>query len=516
MKIRAFVSVAALALVLLAVPAMAADGNLARVAINGNAIDWQPMTQNGFELAVTGPNGFHFQDTFRSSDVPSLSGLEDGQYRYEIRALAELQHRNIVRDNDQGLTANTRGETQSGYFRVVGGAVMRQDTQEEANAPAPAAPQGGLQNAPAADQVILDDLIVDGSACIGMDCVNGESFGFDTLRLKENNLRIKAQDTSNSASFPSNDWQITFNDSSNGGANKFSIDDIDGGRTPFTIEAGAPSNSLYVDDGGRVGLGKSTPVVELHIVDGDSPTIRLEQDGSSGFTAQTWDLAGNEANFFVRDVTNASKLPFKVFPNAPTNALTIEGTTGDIGVGTQSPAASIHVVRSNETANILVDENNGTAAARTLMQLENNGSVRLELIRSDVNATWQITHAANFLINDPDVAGTEFSLDSSGNLEIAGGLTTAMNNLPDYVFEDDYQLMPMDELEQFITANRHLPNLPSAAKVAETGQVNLTEMHRLLLEKVEELTLYTLQQQDAIEELRVQNTELKTLLEASK
>ncbi len=40
-----------------------------------------------------------------------------------------------------------------------------------------------------ADQVILDDLIVDGSACIGFDCVNGESFGFDTLRLKENNLR---------------------------------------------------------------------------------------------------------------------------------------------------------------------------------------------------------------------------------------------------------------------------------------------------------------------------------------
>lgn len=45
-----------------------------------------------------------------------------------------------------------------------------------------------------ADNVILDDLIVDGSACIGQDCVNGESFGFDTIRIKENNLRIKAQD----------------------------------------------------------------------------------------------------------------------------------------------------------------------------------------------------------------------------------------------------------------------------------------------------------------------------------
>lgn len=211
-----------------------------------------------------------------------------------------------------------------------------------------------------ADQVINDDLIVVGSACIGQDCVNGESFGFDTIRLKENNLRIKFQDTSNSASFPSRDWQITANDSNNGGANKFSIDDIDGGRTPFTLEAGAPSHSLYVDDGGRIGLGTSTPVVEMQIVDGDSPTIRLEQDGSSGFTAQTWDIAGNETNFFVRDVTNGSKLPFKVFPNAPTNSLIIEGT-GDIGIGTQTPEAALDIRRSGTQILLGYQTSGGTA-----------------------------------------------------------------------------------------------------------------------------------------------------------
>ncbi|TPH17056.1 tail fiber domain-containing protein [Litorilituus lipolyticus] len=184
-----------------------------------------------------------------------------------------------------------------------------------------------------ADQVILDDLIVDGSICVGQDCVNGESFGFDTLRLKENNLRIRAVDTSNSASFPTRDWQITFNDSSNGGANKFSIDDIDGGRTPFTIEAGAPSHSLYVDDAGRIGLGTSTPVVNIHVKEGNTPTLRLEQDGSSGFTPQTWDVAGNEANFFVRDATNGSTLPFKIKPGAPTDSVIIN-SSGYVGVGT--------------------------------------------------------------------------------------------------------------------------------------------------------------------------------------
>ncbi|MBT8115195.1 MAG: hypothetical protein KJP04_07430, partial [Arenicella sp.] len=111
-----------------------------------------------------------------------------------------------------------------------------------------------------ADQVINDDLIVDGSACVGFDCVNGESFGFDTIRIKENNLRIKFDDTSTSASFPRNDWQLTANDTNNGGANKFSIDDITGGRTPFTVEAGAPNNSLYVENSGELGLGTNNPV----------------------------------------------------------------------------------------------------------------------------------------------------------------------------------------------------------------------------------------------------------------
>jgi len=188
----------------------------------------------------------------------------------------------------------------------------------------------GLITSLYSDQVILDDLIVDGSACVGLDCVNGESFGFDTLRLKENNLRIKFIDTSSTASFPGNDWQITINDSSNGGANKFSIDDIDGGKTPFTIEASAPTHALYVDDSGKIGLGTNTPIVDLHIKSGNTPTLRLEQDGTSGFTPQTWDVAGNEANFFIRDASNGSTLPFRIFPGAPSNSFRIYPTYIDI------------------------------------------------------------------------------------------------------------------------------------------------------------------------------------------
>ena len=189
-------------------------------------------------------------------------------------------------------------------------------------------------NAPirAKDFVILDDLIVDGSACIGFDCVNGESFGFDTIRLKENNLRIKFDDTSVAASFPRTDWQLTANASANGGASKFSIDDISGSRTPFTVEANARSHSLYVDDGGRIGSRTSTPSTEIHTIDGDTPTLRLQQDGSSGFAPQTWDVAGNETNFFIRDVTNGSQLPFRIRPGAPTSSIFID-VDGDVGLG---------------------------------------------------------------------------------------------------------------------------------------------------------------------------------------
>ena len=275
-----------------------------------------------------------------------------------------------------------------------------------------------------ADQVILDDLIVDGSACIGNDCVNGESFNFDTLRLKENNLRIKFQDTSNSGSFATNDWQITANDSGGGGANKFSIDDIDGGRTPFTIEAGAPTHSLYVDDGGRLGLGTSTPVVDVHIKSGNTPTLRLEQDGSSGFTPQTWDMGGNEANFFIRDATNGSTLPFRIFPGAPSNAINIEATTGDVGLGTTSPKAALEVRRSNGTAQILVDEQSGTTAKRSVFKGKNNGETAFVLKNTNTNNTWAFTNTGtSFTLSKQGSGVKEFEIFNNGDATLQGMLT---------------------------------------------------------------------------------------------
>jgi hypothetical protein len=86
-----------------------------------------------------------------------------------------------------------------------------------------------------------------------------------------------------------------------------------------------------------------------------------------------------------------------------------------------------------------------------------------------------------------------------GNIRVSGTIIYGAPEeaVPDYVFEPDYKLMPMDELQRFLTQEKHLPNLPNAAQITEKG-LNLGQFQMKLLEKIEELTLYTVQQSKAI------------------
>jgi hypothetical protein len=219
------------------------------------------------------------------------------------------------------------------------------------------------------DQVIPDDLIVQGSECVGLDCVNNETFNFDTIRTKENNTRIGFMDTSSSAGFPSNDWTIRANSSDNGGGNFLAF--VDQGTTStgaetgtiiFEVDAGAPANSLRVASTGRIGVRTATPVLDFHINTSNTPGIRLEQNSSGGFTAQTWDVAGNEANFFVRDVTGGSRLPFRIRPGAPTSSIDISAS-GQVGIGTASPSSVLHVQSTG-----------ADAAGETFLRVKNTSS----------------------------------------------------------------------------------------------------------------------------------------------
>lgn len=352
-----------------------------------------------------------------------------------------------------------------------------------------------------ADQVFLDDVIVDGSLCVGQDCVNGESFGFDTIRLKENNLRIKFDDTSTSASFPRNDWQLTANDSSNGGNSYFSIQDITGSRTPFTVTAGAPNHSLFVDSGGDVGMGTNNPVLEAHIVDGDSPTLRLEQNGSSGFTPQTWDLAGNETNFFLRDVTNGSQLPLRVFPGADTNSLTI-AANNNVGIGIQSAQTLLHVVETTSGATELLRMTaNGVAYSGYEDTTVTNDGVSGRI--------WNIQNAAGeFRITTPPggAAEKELTLDVDGNLTINGEITTAGSCSAgcDRVFDPDYQLPTIAEQREMMFAQRHLPNV---GPTPEEGPMNLSAKVGGMLNELEKAHIYIGQLEERLAALEAQRSE---------
>jgi hypothetical protein len=109
-----------------------------------------------------------------------------------------------------------------------------------------------MTSSAAADQVIPDDLIVQGSICAGLDCVSDESVGVNTLRLRENNVGIMFEDTSTIPGFASNDWTLAANERGDGGADRFALIDVTGARTPFSVFAGAPDGALVITASGEV------------------------------------------------------------------------------------------------------------------------------------------------------------------------------------------------------------------------------------------------------------------------
>jgi hypothetical protein len=343
---------------------------VADVMHGSSVINWMPRASyHQIILTVSGPDGSVVSKTFTGSapyfDLSFFEGksILDGSYSYELRVIPHA----AKKERKPGHTASLTHKTpiQSGHFEVKDGSIVPSTVESLARP---------------LDVLHYDDVIITGSLCVGWDCANGESFGYCTVKLKENNLQICFEDTS-VGSFPTNDWKIQINDTTSGGASYFTIWDTNGGRRPFTLEAGAPAHSLYVEDYGRVGLGTSIPYVELHIVDGDSPTIRLDQDGSSGWTAQRWDLCGNETNFFIRDVTNGSKLCFRIQPNTPSNTLCMR-STGNVGIGTWSPSNKLEIETTGENSTLLFDRTDGAtvqfAAKDTfaLLNVETNHNLR--------------------------------------------------------------------------------------------------------------------------------------------
>lgn len=174
--------------------------------------------------------------------------------------------------------------------------------------------------------------------------------------------------------------------------------------------------------------------------------------------------------------------------------------TGQVGVGTNTPVASMQVVGAANTV----------GPGNAVIKLENPGSLAFQLDDTTNNAGgnsfWNFSTVDQdnaFRISRSGTGGTELELTAAGDLMVRGDIVSGGNTIvPDYVFASDYKLMPLGEVEKFIEENSHLPNVPSAAEYKSAGGVNVSELQMKLLEKVEELTLYTLQQQKTIDALQ--------------
>jgi hypothetical protein len=111
-----------------------------------------------------------------------------------------------------------------------------------------------------------------------------------------------------------------------------------------------------------------------------------------------------------------------------------------------------------------------------------------------------VTNSGNVGVKRSDPS---YALDVNGDVNVSGSyrVNGTPHSHPDYVFEPDYSLMPIDSLKQYIHENKHLPNVTSAEDVEKNGGYNLNELVIQMLEKLEEQTLYIIQLEDRIAKL---------------
>lgn len=147
----------------------------------------------------------------------------------------------------------------------------------------------------------------------------------------------------------------------------------------------------------------------------------------------------------------------------------------------------------------------GDTAGSFIIGNEKNGTIKFETgqISTTTKVQMMIDNIGNIGIGTGSATLNPLEKLAVNGLIHTKEVKVDLLNWPDFVFEPSYSLIPLNELEQKIIANKHLPEIPSAAEVEENG-VLLGEMNKKLLQKVEELTLYIIQMNKEIQELKLQ------------
>ncbi|WP_106794411.1 tail fiber protein [Aquimarina sp. Aq78] len=239
---------------------------------------------------------------------------------------------------------------------------------------------------------------------------------------------------------------------------------------------------------GNVGIGVTSPTSPLQISSSNNDIIKLKTSDNE-WLYTTWLDNTNTRRTWMGLNSDLSSFNIKV--ENGTNKILFNG--GNVGIGTTTPTAKLHIK----------DPEGGAA-----FNIERGGKIW----------NFSIQHTGNNLfLNNSDTPNTFFTFTKDGKFGI--GTTTPDSKLavngkihakevkvdltgwPDYVFENDYSLPSLQEVEHHIVEEGHLPNIPSASEVEKNG-IQLGEMNAKLLQKIEELTLYMIAQNKKTEQLQ--------------
>jgi hypothetical protein len=246
------------------------------------------------------------------------------------------------------------------------------------------------------------------------------------------------------------------------------------------------SNTSNICHLGKLSIGTSTANGTLDVARGTAASGTAVFRGTSRYSH--FNYSTNEDTYIRGGLSNSN--------------VYLNDNGGNVGIGTTSPSAKLHV-NGGINVNGKIAFNSGSNSYYTGITLDANNLV---FNVGPNSPTMKITNAGVYI-------GCSLS---SGLLNVNGKIQASeieIKTTPcsDFVFENDYKLKNINEVERFVTENKHLPDVPSAKEFSEKGSYSLNQMDNLLLQKVEELTLYIIEQNKRIEVLEKENKAFETL-----